>query len=225
MVSQREDRDEASTYFRPLAKWAVAGIIVAFASWSVVDQQRSGRGQPLPSHRPSHDQRRLDGRRQALYLHRRKRELHRVRRRAVQGRRASAWLQGRSGHFHRPGLRRLLPSVANGRFDVAVAAIGITAARKKTVDFSDGYLAGFLSIISADPKLTTNESTAGKRIGVIQGTLQEIYAEKNLKGDIVKFPDNNSAVAALNNGTIDGHFTDYELAKDYVKRYPRSRSR
>jgi len=113
----------------------------------------------------------------------------------------------------------LLPSVASGRFDVAVAAIGTTEARKKTVDFSDGYLAGYLSIISADPALSSNESTAGKRIGVIQGTLQEIYAEKNLKGDIVKFPDNNSAVAALNNGTIDGHFTDYESAKQYVERY------
>src|SRR5918993_3507822 len=33
----------------------------------------------------------------------------------------------------------LIPSVANGRFDVAVAAIGTTDARKKTVDFSDGY--------------------------------------------------------------------------------------
>ena len=113
----------------------------------------------------------------------------------------------------------LLPAVANGRFDVGVAAIGTTEERKKTVDFGDGYLAGYLSIISADPGLTSNESTAGKRIGVIQGTLQEIYAEKNLKGDIVKFPDNNSAVSALNNGTIDGHFTDYESAKQYVERY------
>ena len=26
-------------------------------------------------------------------------------------------------------------------------------------------------------------------------------------------------MAALNNGTIDGHFTDYELAKQYVERY------
>ena len=32
----------------------------------------------------------------------------------------------------------LMPSVANERFDVAVAAIGTTEARKKTVDFSDG---------------------------------------------------------------------------------------
>ena len=44
----------------------------------------------------------------------------------------------------------LLPSVANERFDVAVAAIGTTEARKKTVDFSDGYLAGYLSVLTAD---------------------------------------------------------------------------
>ena len=46
----------------------------------------------------------------------------------------------------------LIPSVANGRFDVAVAAIGTTEPRKKTVDFSDGYLAGYLSVITADER-------------------------------------------------------------------------
>ncbi len=115
----------------------------------------------------------------------------------------------------------LMPSVANGRFDVAAAAIGTTDKRKETIDFSNGYLAGYLSIVSADPALTSDESTAGKRIGVIQGTLQEIYAEKHFTAaDIVKFPDNNSAISALNNETIDGHFTDYETAKQYVERYP-----
>ena len=116
----------------------------------------------------------------------------------------------------------LMPSVANGRFDVAVAAIGTTDARKKTVDFSDGYLAGYLSIISPDHGLTDAAALKGKRLGVIQGTLQEIYAEKNYAGaDLVRFPDNNSAVSALNSGTIDAHFTDYESAKDYVARYPK----
>ncbi|TSD84334.1 amino acid ABC transporter substrate-binding protein [Mycobacterium sp. KBS0706] len=115
----------------------------------------------------------------------------------------------------------LMPSVANGRFDVAVAAIGTTEARKKTVDFSDGYLAGYLSILTADPKLTDAGQLAGKRLGVVQGTLQEIYAAKNFTAtDLVKFPDNNSAVAALNNGTVDAHFLDYEAAKDYTGRYP-----
>ena len=36
-----------------------------------------------------------------------------------------------------------------------------------------------------------------------------LSAEKNFKdAGIVKFPDNNSAVAGLNNGTIDAHFLD-----------------
>ncbi len=114
----------------------------------------------------------------------------------------------------------LMPSVANGRFDVAVAAIGTTEKRKQTVDFSDGYLAGYLSVLTPDAKITDAEGLKGKRLGVVQGTLQEIYAEKNFTGaDLVKFPDNNSAVVALNNGTIDAHFLDYEAAKDYTARH------
>nr|WP_244470546.1 ABC transporter substrate-binding protein [Microvirga vignae] len=114
----------------------------------------------------------------------------------------------------------LIPSVANGRFDVAVAAIGTTEARKKTVDFSDGYLAGYLSVITADEKIKTDADLAGKRLGVVQGTLQEIYATKNFtKSDLVKFPDNNAAISALNNGTIDAHFFDYEAAKQQAERY------
>ncbi|AYG63371.1 ABC transporter substrate-binding protein [Rhizobium jaguaris] len=115
----------------------------------------------------------------------------------------------------------LLPSVANERFDVAVAAIGTTEARKKTVDFSDGYLAGYLSVLTPDAGIKDAGGLRGKRLGVVQGTLQEVYATKNFAGtDLVKFPDNNSAVAALNNGTIDAHFLDYEAAKQYGERYP-----
>ncbi|MDR6100113.1 polar amino acid transport system substrate-binding protein [Agrobacterium larrymoorei] len=114
----------------------------------------------------------------------------------------------------------LMPSVANGRFDVAAAAIGTTAKRKETVDFSDGYLAGFLSILTPED-IKDAAGLKGKRLGVVQGTLQEIYAEKNFAGtDLVKFPDNNSAVSALNNGTVDAHFLDFEAAKDYATRYP-----
>ncbi len=115
----------------------------------------------------------------------------------------------------------LMPSVANGRFDVAVAAIGTTEKRKQTVDFSDGYLAGYLSVLTPEASMKDAASLKGKRLGVVQGTLQEIYAQKNFSDtDLVKFPDNNSAVAALNNGTIDAHFLDYEAAKDYSTRYP-----
>ncbi len=112
----------------------------------------------------------------------------------------------------------LLAAVANSQFDVGVAAIGITAARKKTVDFSNGYLAGYLTVLTTKSSGITNVAGLdGKRLGVVQGTLQETYAVKNFpKAQLVRFPDNNSAVSGLTSGTIDAHFLDYEAAKAYI---------
>lgn len=115
----------------------------------------------------------------------------------------------------------LLAAVANGQFDVGVAAIGITDERKQTVDFSDGYLAGYLTVMaSPDSDITDEDSLAGKRLGVVQGTLQEAYAVKNFTDtELVRFPDNNSAISAVNSGSIDAHFLDYEAAKEYAEQY------
>lgn len=116
----------------------------------------------------------------------------------------------------------LLAAVANHQFDVGVAAIGITAERKKTVDFSDGYLAGYLTVLTTKASgIDSAKDLAGKRLGVVQGTLQEAYAVKNFpKASLVRFPDNNAAVSALNSGSVDAHFLDYEAAKSYVTQYP-----
>lgn len=115
----------------------------------------------------------------------------------------------------------LLAAVANGQFDVGVAAIGITEERQQTVDFSDGYLAGYLTVMaSPDADIADEEDLAGKRLGVVQGTLQEAYAVKNFtETDLVRFPDNNSAISAVNSGSIDAHFLDYEAAKEYAEQY------
>lgn len=116
----------------------------------------------------------------------------------------------------------LLAAVANHQFDVGVAAIGITAERKKTVDFSDGYLAGYLTVLTTKASgIDSAKGLDGKRLGVVQGTLQEAYAVKNFpKANLVRFPDNNAAVSALNSGSVDAHFLDYEAAKSYVAQYP-----
>lgn len=115
----------------------------------------------------------------------------------------------------------LLAAVANGQFDVGVAAIGITDERKQTVDFSDGYLAGYLTVMaSPDSGIQTEDDLAGKRLGVVQGTLQETYAVKNFtETELVRFPDNNAAIAGVNSGSIDAHFLDYEAAKEYAAQY------
>lgn len=115
----------------------------------------------------------------------------------------------------------LLSAVANGQFDVGVAAIGITEEREQTVDFSDGYLAGYLTVMATpDSGITDEASLAGKRLGVVQGTLQEAYAVKHFTDtELVRFPDNNSAISAVNSGTIDAHFLDYEAAKEYADQF------
>jgi polar amino acid transport system substrate-binding protein len=115
----------------------------------------------------------------------------------------------------------LLAAVANGQFDVGVAAIGITEERKQTVDFSDGYLAGYLTVMSSpDAGIADEDDLAGKRLGVVQGTLQEAYAVKNFtETELVRFPDNNAAISAVNSGAIDAHFLDYEAAKEYSEQY------
>jgi polar amino acid transport system substrate-binding protein len=113
----------------------------------------------------------------------------------------------------------LLAAVNNGQYDVGAAAIGITSDREKTVDFSNGYLVGYLSILASDGGgVTSADSLAGKRLGVLQGSLQEQYALKHFpKTQLVRFPDNNSAVAALGSGSIDAHFLDIAAAQDYAK--------
>ena len=115
----------------------------------------------------------------------------------------------------------LLAAVANGQFDVGVAAIGITDERKQTVDFSEGYLAGYLTVMaSPDANISDEDDLAGKRLGVVQGTLQEAYAVKNFtETELVRFPDNNAAISAVNSGSIDAHFLDYEAAKEYSAQY------
>ena len=54
----------------------------------------------------------------------------------------------------------------------------------------------------------------------MQGTLQEAYAVKNFtSASLVRFPDNNTAISAVNSGSVDAHFLDYEAAKAYQEQY------
>ena len=55
---------------------------------------------------------------------------------------------------------------------------------------------------------------------MVQGTLQEAYAVKNFtSANLVRFPDNNTAIAAVNSGSVDAHFLDYEAAKAYKEQH------
>jgi polar amino acid transport system substrate-binding protein len=117
----------------------------------------------------------------------------------------------------------LLPAVNNRQFDVVASAVGITPQRKQMVDFSDGYLAGYYGVVAGPSSGITKSvsSVAGKRVAVLQGSIEDTQSAKYLPGaQTVRFPDPNSADLALDTGRVAGFFTDYDTGISVEKKYP-----
>jgi polar amino acid transport system substrate-binding protein len=117
----------------------------------------------------------------------------------------------------------LLPAVNNRQFDVVASAVGITAPRKKMVDFSDGYLAGYFGVLTRPTSGITSavSSVSGKRIAVLQGSIEDANADTFIPGaKIVRFPDDNTADLALKNNRVDGFFNDFDPNLGIIKKYP-----
>jgi polar amino acid transport system substrate-binding protein len=113
----------------------------------------------------------------------------------------------------------LLAAVNNGQFDVVASAVGITDERKELVDFSNGYLAGYFALLTKDGKVTDLPSIEGKKIGVLQGSIQDTNSATLIPGaEVVRFPDTNSATQALKTDRVEGIFIDYETALAETKK-------
>jgi polar amino acid transport system substrate-binding protein len=107
----------------------------------------------------------------------------------------------------------LLAQVKTGKFDVGSSSISITDARKKTVAFTNKYDFGFLGLDV--PKGSTIKGFGdlkGKRVAVVQGTVQDDYA--TTQGlDPVRVPDYNAALNQLKSGTAAAWITPAEIGE------------
>ncbi|MGH9206630.1 MAG: ABC transporter substrate-binding protein/permease, partial [Acidimicrobiales bacterium] len=99
----------------------------------------------------------------------------------------------------------LLAQVASRRFDVGSASIMATDARRRTVDFTNGYDFGYASLVvpPGSPITGFDDLAPGQRIGVVQGTVQDAYVVETLQLQPVKFPDLTTAYASLRTHQID----------------------
>ncbi|WP_405089783.1 ABC transporter substrate-binding protein [Micromonospora sp. NBC_01392] len=105
----------------------------------------------------------------------------------------------------------LLAQVNNRKFDVGSSSITVTEARKKTVDFGNGYDFGYFGLdVPAGSAITGFDQLAGKRVVVVQGTVQDDYATKE-KLNPVRVPDYNGAVNQLKAGTADAWIAPAEI--------------
>ncbi|MFI5496011.1 ABC transporter substrate-binding protein [Actinoplanes sp. NPDC051859] len=107
----------------------------------------------------------------------------------------------------------LLSQVNNKKFDVGSSSITITEARKKTVDFGNGYDFGYFGLdVPANSTITSFDQLAGKRVVVVQGTVQDDYASgKGLNP--VRVPDYNGAINQLKAGTADAWIAPAEIGE------------
>lgn len=107
----------------------------------------------------------------------------------------------------------LLAQVKTRKFDVGSSSISITEARKKTVDFTNKYDFGFLGLdVPKGSPISSFAQLSGKRVVVVQGTVQDDYATReNL--DPVRVPDYNAALNQLRSGTADAWITPAEIGE------------
>jgi polar amino acid transport system substrate-binding protein len=111
----------------------------------------------------------------------------------------------------------LLSQVNGGQFDLGSSSITITEARKKTVAFSNGYDFGYLGLNTTKTSgITSFDQLSGKRVVVVQGTVQDDYAtQKSLNP--VRVPNYNAAVGQLKAGTADAWISPAEIGEKMAK--------
>lgn len=111
----------------------------------------------------------------------------------------------------------LLSQVNNHKFDVGSSSITITEARKKTVDFSNGYDFGYFGLeVPAGSPIKSFDELKGKRVVVVQGTVQDDYATKQGL-DPVRVPDYNSALNQLKARTVDAWISPAEIGEKLAR--------
>lgn len=107
----------------------------------------------------------------------------------------------------------LLAQVKGGKYDVGSSSITVTEDRKKTVAFTNGYDFGYMGLdVPKGSTITAFDQLAGKRVVVVQGTVQDDYATKqNLNP--VRVPDYNSAMNQLKAGTAQAWISPAEIGE------------
>ncbi|CAM3591270.1 ABC transporter substrate-binding protein [Rahnella victoriana] len=103
----------------------------------------------------------------------------------------------------------LIAALQARKFDAINSAMNVTEKRRQAIDFTNVIYRVPTKLIARKDSglLPTTESLKGKHIGVLQGSIQESYAQAHWapKGvDIVSYQDQNQVYLDLSSGRLDG---------------------
>jgi polar amino acid transport system substrate-binding protein len=108
--------------------------------------------------------------------------------------------------------------LAQGKFDMVVAATTITPDREQKVDFSDPYYAADQALgVTPGSDIATVEDLAGATVGAQDGTTGEAYAnDETDASDVRGFPEGPDAIQALKAGQVDAIILDQPVVQDAI---------
>lgn len=118
----------------------------------------------------------------------------------------------------------LIPALSARKFDAINSDMTITEQRKKAIDFTEAIYSIPNQLIAKKGSglLPAAASLKGKRVGVLQGTIQEAYAKAKWAAagvDVVSYQTQDQVYADLAAGRLDAAFQDSEAAsKGFLKR-------
>lgn len=126
---------------------------------------------------------------------------------------AMAGKLGVTFNFHPSGFDAIIPGLDNGRYDMAVASLGVTPERLKTLDFvptqKEGTAFAWKKGNTA-VAVTRIEDACGRTVGVLTGAWEYDYLtqhNKKICGNnpmkIEQFKDQPSAELAVTSGRVD----------------------
>ena len=112
----------------------------------------------------------------------------------------------------------LLPALASGKIDIAIAGMTVTEERKKTTTFSDPYFNATQVIIvpSENSTVASVEDLAGKKIGVQLGTTGDRYTDDLEDVTVTRYNKGLDAVMDLAAGRLDCVIIDLLPARSFV---------
>lgn len=119
----------------------------------------------------------------------------------------------------------LIPSLKARKIDAIISSLSITEKRQQEIAFTDKfYAADSRLVVKKGSGITPDLSTLkGKRVGVLQGTVQETYGNEHwaAKGvEIVSYQGQDNIYADLTAGRIDAAFQDEVAASEGFLKQP-----
>ena len=129
---------------------------------------------------------------------------------------------GMKVQYKTTNLQGMLAGLTAGQYDVGVAGVNATPERKEQVAFSTPFYWGFNAVVTLKDR-TENEPAqfAGKRVGVVSGSVQETFATQELAGaTLVKFKDQTGLLSQVLSKGIDAMVLGASSTDEYAAKYP-----